>query len=421
MTKHEAPERTTDRQERIPGFMQSVLRNAKVMVIGAGATGNEVLKNLALTGFGYVFITDMDTISTSNLSRTVLFTPADVGKPKAETAAHRFIEMNIATGRADYLNGDVCMELGEGVFRRFDLVINCVDNDQTRLFVSEICQRLEIPFIDIGIGGFNWNVFVTSGKKGSPCFACTMSTREEESSLARFRNSCDVTRLVAAAEEKVPTIAVSSSMAAAKAVEEVIKVLHHIADPSSKLPKPQIGYMWYYNGETSAMSRIKFKVRNDCRHHDHYSDLGNIIEAPFSVRSRVCDVLEWANESYQSTFTLSLFKDCSCVDHAFVTTGRCVHCGKPIDVFKPQFTLLDEDLLCTNCRKTKCSATQLSESVLKTSFSMEDENKILNMSLGEIGIPKGHVIVLEPDDDSQLPLLLELSEDVRDVISNICE
>lgn len=418
---HEMIESTTDRQERIPGFMQSLLRNAKVMVIGAGATGNEVLKNLALTGFGYVFITDMDTISTSNLSRTVLFSPADVGKPKAETAAHRFIEMNIAAGRAEYLNGDACMELGEGVFRRFDLVINCVDNDQTRLFVSEICQRLEIPFIDIGIGGFNWNVFVTSSQKDSPCFACTMSTREEEGSLARFRNSCDVTRLVAVTTDRVPTIAVSSSMAAAKAVEEAIKVLHHKADPYTKLPKPQYGYMWYYNGETSAMSRIRFTVRNGCRHHDHYSDIGSIVEAPFSVRSRIRDVLDWVKERYKNTFTLSLYKDCSCADRAFVTTGRCVHCGKPISIFRPQASLLDEDLLCVDCRMSNYSPTQLSEAVLKTSFSMDDENKILNMSLSEIGIPKGHIIFLEPDEDSQSPLLIELSEDIHEIITNCSE
>ena len=65
-------ERKTDRQERIPNFSQRAIQNAKVAVIGAGATGNEVLKCLALTGFRYVCIADMDEISTSNLSRTVL-------------------------------------------------------------------------------------------------------------------------------------------------------------------------------------------------------------------------------------------------------------------------------------------------------------------------------------------------------------
>ena len=421
MSSTEYAERTTDRQERIPGFKQSVLRKAKVCVIGAGATGNEVLKNLALTGFGYVSNLDMDIITTSNLSRTVLFSPADVGKPKAETAAHRFTEMNIAGGVADFYNGDVCLSLGEGLFRKFDLIINCVDNDQTRLYVSEICQRLAIPFIDIGIGGFNWNVFVTSSQKDSPCYACTMSVREEERSLARVRNSCDVTRIIAANTDKVPTIAVSSSMAAAKAVEEAIKILHHMDDPDCKLPKPQYGYMWFYNGETSTMNRIKFKPRKGCRHHEHYSDLGGVIKAPLSAQMSVREILTWVNEHYRGKFTLSLYKDCSCTDRGFVTTARCVHCGKPISVYKSQAVLLDEDMLCSNCRDHHNPPIQLSDANLKTSFSIDDDKVILDLSLVDIGVPLGHIGLFEPEDEAQFPLLIELSDDIHKLIPNLPE
>ena len=62
-----------DRQERIDWWSQEKLKEAKVMVVGAGAIGNETLKNLALLGLGNIFIVDFDVISTSNLSRTVLF------------------------------------------------------------------------------------------------------------------------------------------------------------------------------------------------------------------------------------------------------------------------------------------------------------------------------------------------------------
>ena len=76
-----------DRQERIEWWSQQKLRDARVLVVGAGAIGNETLKNLALLGVGNILICDMDTISTSNLSRTVLFRKEDTGKKKAETAA----------------------------------------------------------------------------------------------------------------------------------------------------------------------------------------------------------------------------------------------------------------------------------------------------------------------------------------------
>ena len=92
-------------------------------MIGAGATGNEVLKCLALTGFRYVFITDMDHISTSNLSRTVLFNETDVGKRKATTAAERFRDMCIDDEPVtDYFDGDLCHGLGEGIIRHCDII-----------------------------------------------------------------------------------------------------------------------------------------------------------------------------------------------------------------------------------------------------------------------------------------------------------
>src|SRR5258708_26588733 len=75
------------RFERVEWWDQQRLRDARVLVIGAGAIGNEVIKNLALLGIGQLVIADMDTIELSNLSRSVLFREADAGKSKAECAA----------------------------------------------------------------------------------------------------------------------------------------------------------------------------------------------------------------------------------------------------------------------------------------------------------------------------------------------
>ena len=67
-----------DRAKLISWWSQEVVSNSKILVVGAGATGNETLKNLALLGVGKIFICDMDTVSISNLSRTVLFSADDV-------------------------------------------------------------------------------------------------------------------------------------------------------------------------------------------------------------------------------------------------------------------------------------------------------------------------------------------------------
>src|ERR1019366_8148209 len=85
----------TDRQERIAWWEQSRLAKAHVAVIGAGALGNEVLKNLALMGVGNVYIFDSDVIETSNLSRTVLFGKETLGQSKAVVAADCASRMNV--------------------------------------------------------------------------------------------------------------------------------------------------------------------------------------------------------------------------------------------------------------------------------------------------------------------------------------
>src|SRR5258708_10193142 len=77
------------REQLLDGWDQARIAGARVMVMGAGALGNEVLKTLALLGFRRLFIVDMDTVARSNLSRSVLFSRADQGRSKAEAAAQR--------------------------------------------------------------------------------------------------------------------------------------------------------------------------------------------------------------------------------------------------------------------------------------------------------------------------------------------
>ena len=73
---------------------QDKLANAKILVVGAGALGNEVLKNLALLGVGNVYVVDFDKIEESNLTRSVLFRSRDCGRSKAEAAAEALRDMN---------------------------------------------------------------------------------------------------------------------------------------------------------------------------------------------------------------------------------------------------------------------------------------------------------------------------------------
>ena len=125
------------------------VRSAKVLVIGAGAIGNEVLKNLALLGFGHVFILDRDIIEMSNLSRSVLYRASDSGRDKAAAAAEAVRALN-PNVKVSWRTGDVTLDLGLGLLRRMDVVIGCLDNPEARLYINRASWKVGKAWIDAG-------------------------------------------------------------------------------------------------------------------------------------------------------------------------------------------------------------------------------------------------------------------------------
>src|SRR5882757_1458234 len=101
------------RQNQIHGWSQEVLSEAKLLVAGCGALGNETLKNLVLLGIGTLGIIDVDLVEVSNLSRCLLFRETDVGQPKALVAGVRLTELNPET-EVIPMHLDLTSELGAG-------------------------------------------------------------------------------------------------------------------------------------------------------------------------------------------------------------------------------------------------------------------------------------------------------------------
>ena len=127
----------------ISWWRQERLQAARVLVVGAGALGNEVVKNLALLGLGTIYLIDLDEVEPSNLSRSVLFRESDDGgRPKAEVAAQRAGELNPEINVVP-IHGDVITDMGLGLFADVDLVIGCLDNREARLWVNRQCWKIE--------------------------------------------------------------------------------------------------------------------------------------------------------------------------------------------------------------------------------------------------------------------------------------
>jgi molybdopterin/thiamine biosynthesis adenylyltransferase len=192
----------------IPWWDQEKLAAARVMVVGAGALGNEILKNLALLGIGHIYIVDFDNIENTNLSRSVLYRQRDEGSSKAETAARAVEEIN-PDCRVTWINGNVAWDVGLGCFRRMNVVIGGLDNREARLAINQACWRVGVPWIDGAIEVL-FGVARVFVPPLSACYECTMT--EQDYRLLNMRRSCALLSREEMLTGKIPTTPTISSI-----------------------------------------------------------------------------------------------------------------------------------------------------------------------------------------------------------------
>uniref|UniRef100_UPI0037E6FF41 SUMO-activating enzyme subunit 2 n=1 Tax=Semicossyphus pulcher TaxID=241346 RepID=UPI0037E6FF41 len=164
------------------------LSTCKVLVVGAGGIGCELLKNLVLTGFKNIEVIDLDTIDVSNLNRQFLFQKKHVGKSKAQVAkesALRFCpNANITAYHDSIMNPDYNVEF----FRKFVLVMNALDNRAARNHVNRLCLAADIPLIESGTAGYLGQVTVI--KKGmTECYECQPKPTQKTFPGCTIRNT----------------------------------------------------------------------------------------------------------------------------------------------------------------------------------------------------------------------------------------
>mmetsp|Transcript_6948 Transcript_6948/g.14398 ORF Transcript_6948/g.14398 Transcript_6948/m.14398 type:complete len:455 (-) Transcript_6948:1911-3275(-) len=172
---------TEDREGETMRFLRE---DCRVLVIGAGALGCELLKDLAYSGFGKIDVIDMDVIDLSNLNRQFLFGEADVGKPKAGVAAQT-VQARISGVHVVPHVGNI-MDFDEAFYRQFHLIVAGLDSIDARRWLNamivgmvaydddgEVDSASVIPLIDGGTEGFLGQARVIVPKH-TACFECTL-------------------------------------------------------------------------------------------------------------------------------------------------------------------------------------------------------------------------------------------------------
>jgi len=154
--------------KEIGGAGQMRLRAAKVLLIGAGGIGAPASLYLAAAGVGTLGLIDDDTVSLSNLQRQVIFTTADIGRPKTEAAADRLRALNPHTEVIPHPLRLTEANAAE-IIAAYDMVLDGSDNFGTRHLVNRTCMALKKPLVSAALGRFSGQVSVFSG---TPCYQC---------------------------------------------------------------------------------------------------------------------------------------------------------------------------------------------------------------------------------------------------------
>ncbi|GAB6020781.1 E1 ubiquitin-activating protein uba2 [Chamberlinius hualienensis] len=164
------------------------INNAKLLVVGAGGVGCELIKNLVLTGFKNIDIIDLDTIDISNLNRQFLFHKQHVGKSKAKVAQESALKINPDVKIIAYHDSITNPKYGLDYFKSFDVVLNALDNRAARNHVNRMCLAAETPLIESGSAGYIGQATVI--KKGlTECYECEPKAPQKTYPGCTIRNT----------------------------------------------------------------------------------------------------------------------------------------------------------------------------------------------------------------------------------------
>jgi len=168
--------------------LSQCVENSKILVVGAGGIGCELLKNLVLTGFKDIEVIDLDTIDVSNLNRQFLFQKRHVGKSKAQVARESALRFNPDASITARHDNVMSSEYGVDYFKQFNVVLNALDNRAARNHVNRMCLAADVPLVESGTAGYLGQATVI--KKGvTECYECQPKPTQKTFPGCTIRNT----------------------------------------------------------------------------------------------------------------------------------------------------------------------------------------------------------------------------------------
>lgn len=356
------------------GWDMDVLKNATFMVVGAGALGNEVLKNLALLGAGNILVIDMDKIEDHNLTRSILFRQGDIGKYKSTTAATAVKEIDPSV-HIKAFTGTVQDTFGLGVYKEVDVVFGCLDNIQARIDINRQCLQTGTMFIDGGLRGINGDVKVF-GPPFDVCFDCIVTPQLRDEAWKRY--SCLKLKTRNTQEPTGPTSPTISSIIAGLQVQIGIKHLH-----GANIPMNTRNSVF---GNIDEFAQFSLSRHQECPTHQLYDPIPLDALHPVPLPSNeltIAQLLEIIKNDLGENAELEL-------DYDLITRVKCKDHHISKDIFKRRGTLYVDEIECPKCKQEGVHDNDciMAEQFINLIDGSED---FLDKTLADIAAPLFHI------------------------------
>jgi len=228
-----------NRQIQIKGLGkrgQLKLKKARVIVVGAGGLGCPASLYLVAAGVGHVAVVDKETVELSNLNRQVLHRSDDIGRPKSGSLVEKLHQLNPEV-TVEAIHKVLTTDNTRQFIKDFTVVVDALDNWDTRFLLNKVCVQEKIPFVHAGVYGLYGQITTILPGKG-PCLQCILPKIPPEG-------------------EKLPVLGATVGTLGLLEALETIKII-------TGLGEPMVGRMLHFDGETMSFQEIKVERRRNC-------------------------------------------------------------------------------------------------------------------------------------------------------------
>jgi len=226
----------------VGGPGQKALRDAKILVVGAGGLGSPALQYLAAAGVGTIGVIDDDVVENANLQRQVIHPDRNIDMPKVHSAAEVMRAQNPFVAVRPY-HRRLTEEIAAELFADYDLILDGSDNFDTRYLVNETCVTLGKPLIAAALTQWEGQISLYDPAQDAPCYACVFPQRPDPALVP----TCAEAGVIG------PLPGVIGAMMAVEAIKSITGSGATLA-----------GYMLIYDALYADTRRIAVKRRADC-------------------------------------------------------------------------------------------------------------------------------------------------------------